>query len=98
MKTYNDLSAYVYQIRNLLERQCNQKYGTTVKLTHNIENSRTLDKNYLDIVFSTTKDIKLLTVRVSRYVDFQKNIDKILMTFDNRFKEEFLKTNSILVL
>lgn len=98
MKTYNDLSAYVYQIRNLLERQCNQKYGTTVKLTHSIESSRTLDKNYLDIVFSTTKDIKLLTVRVSRYVDFQKNIEKILIAFDHRFKEEFAKTNSILVL
>ena len=98
MKTYNDLSAYVYQIRNLLERQCNQKYGTMVKLTHSIENSRTLDKNYLDVVFSTTKDIKLLTVRVSRYVDFQKNIEQILIAFDHRFKEEFAKKNSLLVL
>lgn len=98
MKTYNDLSAYVYQIRNLLERQCNEKYGTMVKLTHDIESSRTLDKNYLDIVFLTTKDIKLLTVRVSRYADFQKNIEKILIAFDNRFREEFSKTKSILVL
>lgn|SRR5574344_463366 len=98
MKTYNDFTAYIYQIRSLLERQCNQKYGTMVKLTHSIENSRTLDNNYLDVVFSTTKDIKLLTVRVSRYTDFQKNIEKILISFDNRFREEFSKTKSILVL